>query len=679
MSSKNPFREVPVEVLDLTFSYLDPKSFLLLCSACRALYHADIRLNATYWRRLVQSFRFPNRPAAQGDGEYWQNLYRRLRTQTHAYTWGSNENGSLGHSFPSSRRDSDSPDNVYVAQPSHPDGRKSVSVPKEMEDSSKLGTLVDLQCSAFATVALTSQGRICAVGSFIRPQGMHPELRDLEFPPSYPNPRERHDPATAIQQISAGRTHVLGLSDTGKIWSWSHRCLPGQQIKFLHVGILEGECSQKYGIGRVKKVVAGWNKSSALIEGVGILVWDAHRSLSQVDGPQEQETDTLLVLDAAIVPGTSYERHHKMSSETSNYRVDNPRTSEDIGEIMDYIMMKDYLIFLTQTGRVFASKGYWHTGGPNKSSRPVEIRVPDNTRVTAINGYLRSFGLILANDDVLLATPDLDYLNKLFEAYNGLKLPDGPNQPSARRLRRYPCLQKRGVVSLTFGDEHWHALLRNGSILSGGIERETCGSLGLGGHGDYESRIRGIGFRAASEMDRPIRSNGRLLKQSYAGLGRQVWFEEEKHQWVRFMANGGSDPSEAAERLQFCAADPDAQGELSEWLEHEGRTWEKRDEVKHCDGDGLGPYFALSVAAGARHSGALVLRNDVLVQKIRESCVLPNQADRMPALTQQGLPYVWIGDAFPRLKLSSGREMPGQIPFTQWSEGTPRWDLDFEV
>lgn len=661
-----PFLDLPREVLDLILSNLDPKSFLVLCSTCRALHHADIRLNATYWRRAARSFRVPNQPAVEGDGNRWQKLYRRLLTQTRAYTWGSNGKGSLGHSF---ELDSNNP-GIGVRRPG---GIKTynVSIPREMDDASKLGVIADLQCGGWSTTVLTSQGILCSVGSLQQSGAPQPAFRDLRFPIGYPNPRERYEPATAIQQFSAGRTHVLGLSDCGRIWFWNHINWTGSQIKFLDIEILQGETHQRLGNGRVKKVVAGWTKSSALIEGTGIVIWDAHEPTLRAQGSGEQEADTWLVLKAEIVPGTSYERPQKPSLDISRTRITSPKTSEDFGVVVDYIMMEGHAVFLTHAGRVFTSKGSW-TDDYREMSFPMEIPVPNDTAVTALHGSFRTFALILANDDVLLASPG--YLDTLVDVYKSSYPVGDPNRPSLPTLKRYPCLQKRGVVSLAFGDWHWHALLRDGSILSGGTESQTCGSFGLGGQGDPEGRIRGLRYRAAPGHVGPSQRDGVLVKQCYAGLGRQVWFEEEKRAFVRFVTSGGNDPAEAAERMQMCAVESDVQGEVSEWLEQRGRNWEKKDGAKEYDENGLGPYFALSIAAGGWHSGALVLRNDELVDKIRENCIVPDQQLHSPAEESDTMTSTEDGKASTEQLAEQGDL--GYIPsLMEWGWQSVRWAL----
>ncbi|KAL9086496.1 MAG: hypothetical protein Q9165_007112 [Trypethelium subeluteriae] len=749
-SSTVPVLELPKEVLDIILSYLEPKSLLNLCSTCRALNHPDIRLNATYWRQAVRSYRVPNQPVIEGDGERWQKLYRRLVTQTHAYAWGSNEYGSLGRDFETQSHNLGSGLRRFYEI-----AAKNESVPQEMDDASKLGVLVDLQCTARATTVLTSQGILCSVGALSEVGNRNPAFRDMIFPPGFPSLRGRYDPSTAIQQFSAGLSHILALSDSGKIWFWDDIDEAGIQIKFVDIDILEGEFGQKQGNGRVKKVVAGVGWASALIEGTGIVTWAFPDFEFGRFEPVQEQADTFLVLQSVTIPGTSYERARKVASNVANERISNPKTPEEFDEVTDYLMLDKYCIFLTRTGRVFTS---WE--GVDKSWNmpfPLEIPVPNNTMVKAICGSSQSFGLVLANDEVLLATPDLLYLDNLFRAHGSSHRPGGPNSVSVPALKRYPCLQQRGVVSLAFGDAHWHALLRDGSILSGGKEVQTCGSFGLGGDGDPEGRIRGLRFGGGQGYMGHSRGDSSLLKQCYAGLGRQIWFEEEKVAWIRFMTSGGSDPLEAAQRMQVCAVDSDAQGELSEWLEQRGRNWERKEGAKEYDDDGLGPYFVLGIAAGGRHSGALVLRNDELVKKIRETCIVPDLPPSLPAggvpvesvnehnsepieqsaeqvaygaipnlidqgwqsvrsalgltpsrstdvLTPtaessattyrrsqfcdplfhgaspaEGFKYTWASDPFPRLRLSNGVEMPGEVSFSDWANGPPDWDLHFEA
>jgi SCF-associated factor 1 len=191
---------------------------------------------------------------------------------------------------------------------------------------------------------------------------------------------------------------------------------------------------------------------------------------------------------------------------------------------------------------------------------------------------------------------------------------------------RIPALQNKNVISVAFGDYHFHALHSPGYITSYGNEPQACGALGLGGHGDPEGRLRGIRYSGMG-------GDGRLVPHAYTE-GRRIWFEEEKRQWIKFLTSGGADPEEAAERVRMAIGSPDlaGQGEVSEWVEQQGRAWEEKYGLQDQDEDGLGAYFALSVTAAGWHSGALVLVNEELAQKISAACEIPDPKAEAPAL-----------------------------------------------
>ena len=110
----------------------------------------------------------------------------------------------------------------------------------------------------WSTTLLNSVGQIYAVGIIDgqRPSHTSRELTRLEFPAYYPpTTKERYEPSTAIQQYSAGRSHVLGLSDSGRIWLWTNITRPAKLIKFIHVDVLEGGGSRSD--FRATRVVGG--------------------------------------------------------------------------------------------------------------------------------------------------------------------------------------------------------------------------------------------------------------------------------------------------------------------------------------------------------------------------------------------------------------------------------------
>jgi SCF-associated factor 1 len=94
------FIDLPLDILVLIFPYLDAKSFLSLCSTCKAFHSDNVLLDPGYWRYATRSkFRVRNIPVVKNDGFLWQRLYRRMFTQSRVFTWGQNTRGCLGHSF----------------------------------------------------------------------------------------------------------------------------------------------------------------------------------------------------------------------------------------------------------------------------------------------------------------------------------------------------------------------------------------------------------------------------------------------------------------------------------------------------------------------------------------------------------------------------------------------------
>lgn len=75
---------------------------------------------------------------------------------------------------------------------------------------------------------LNSSGIIYIFGAFdvslhpFRESILSTAMRMLKFPEQYrQTTASRYDPRTAIRQFSAGRYHLLGLTDDGSVWSWT--------------------------------------------------------------------------------------------------------------------------------------------------------------------------------------------------------------------------------------------------------------------------------------------------------------------------------------------------------------------------------------------------------------------------------------------------------------------------
>jgi SCF-associated factor 1 len=460
-------------------------------------------------------------------------------------------------------------------------------------------------------------------------------LKPLGFPPGYPSSSteaQYDEPAIAIRQFSAGRSHILALSDSGRIWSWYDVKSPALHVRFASIDVKEisltDGLSKSSTYGRVRQVVAGWSRSSAYIHGLGIVVWDP---VERDDG--EESTDAMLVLENAEVPRTRYQRVKDTRGESADDRT----LGEEVGVVVNYIILEHYVVFATDLGKIFCGR----FGEMNKVDDILELRALRNETGTTLDvqGSFRRFA-VFKNNEVI--TSDQSYLDACWNEKG-----DNPEQINIAGLNRIPALQNNDVISVAFGDYHYLALHSNGKITSYGTELQRCGALGLGGEAEDEGKARGIAYERFGH-------DGRLLPHTYTN-GRQVWFKNSKKEWLRNIINGGKDPEEARERIELFRTSQVVQGEVSEWIEQESRALDSED----TGDDELGAYFALRISAAGWHSGALVLVNDDLAN--RES------------------PKSIEDTSFPRLRLANGTEMPGTKEFDEWREGRPEWDLGVQA
>jgi len=112
-------------------------------------------------------------------------------------------------------------------------------------------------------VLLNSLGQLflCGIADGEKPEREFRKPGLLGFPPGYPpTTRDRYEPDTAVKQYSVGRSRVMGLSDSGKMWEWANGGKPGLLVKLVSVDVAEGA---KFGKGRVTRVVSGTTIPSA--------------------------------------------------------------------------------------------------------------------------------------------------------------------------------------------------------------------------------------------------------------------------------------------------------------------------------------------------------------------------------------------------------------------------------
>jgi len=406
--------------------------------------------------------------------------------------------------------------------------------------------------------------------------------KSLQFPVGYPESPAAaayNEPTITIRQFSAGRSHILGLSDSGRIWSWHDFDQPAIQVKFVNIELKEDSSdspkimnSSLY--GTVKQVVAGWSYSSAYIHGVGIVLWEpirpralhgARRARSVPRRPLQPEPepapDTMLLLENFELPKTGYQRPKGAMRDTDHDRA----LGEEVGQVKNYVILENYVVFITDIGKVFCSK----LDEAEKADNIQELYALRGEPGTAIDvqGSFRTFA-IFSNGKVIIA--EQQYLERCWNART-----TNPEQTDITGLKRIPALQNNNVVSIAFGDYHFLALHSTGKITSYGKAMPSYEALGLGAM--PASRLRGLD----SEGIRQVGHYG-LIPQIYA-KGREVWFRQEQQEWLTRLSSGGRDPQEAEDRLRMYAARTDRNrtvlGDISEWIEQEAREWDEVCEV----------------------------------------------------------------------------------------------------
>ncbi len=130
------------DILYNIFPYLNAAEFLSLTSAATVL--QTYRQDPNFWRPLTRAtFRIPPQPLLQADGARWQWLYRRLRTQSRLYTWGSNGCGNLGHGFSNVNAHVDDVDNLDM-------NNRNIGWPKvvTLDMPEDIGIIADVQCGS---------------------------------------------------------------------------------------------------------------------------------------------------------------------------------------------------------------------------------------------------------------------------------------------------------------------------------------------------------------------------------------------------------------------------------------------------------------------------------------------------------------------------------------------------
>ncbi|KAG5366646.1 F-box protein [Yarrowia sp. B02] len=227
-----------------------------------------------------------------------------------------------------------------------------------------------------------------------------------------------------VVAISAGRSRSLALDEDNNVWQWD---------KTFYDAAARLEFS--FGDKPILKIDGGWEKAAAVVQDVGLVVWDGI-SLTNVASVRPVEHET--------VPKTNL-------------------TGDD--EIVDVAVGRDAIVYIDKKGDAFTidinklEKGPVRLDGFMNKLKLSDWKVEG--RFVKLTGNLTHFAFISSQDDVYLTPSDIRL--------------DAKTEPVI-----IPELQKKGCISVAAGDHHYLALMKGGKILAWGCESQACGDLGLG-------------------------------------------------------------------------------------------------------------------------------------------------------------------------------------------------------
>ncbi|CCH44313.1 putative E3 ubiquitin-protein ligase HERC2 [Wickerhamomyces ciferrii] len=230
---------------------------------------------------------------------------------------------------------------------------------------------------------------------------------------------------TKFVSVSSGRSHFIALDTSGNLWSWDGGEY-GVKIRF----------EDKNGINLIQnghvvlKAAAGWSSSVAYIYNYGLVYW------KQRDPLKKDDTDA--------------RAHHRLIPKTGDIKG-----SE---RVVDFFAGDEFIIYVTAEGKVYRNdmigeesilleKFHNHLKLNANSLAP---------KFTSLSGNFNHFA-VFSNEDIVLI---------------GSKNSDEPEIIEE--------LQHKECISLAVGDYHFLALLKDGTVLSWGLESNSCGCLGLG-------------------------------------------------------------------------------------------------------------------------------------------------------------------------------------------------------
>ena len=303
----------------------------------------------------------------------------------------------------------------------------------------------------------------------------------------------------------------------------------------------------------------------------------------------------------AIIPSTGFRR-------ARNERVSDSSSGSRIGTVTTHIVLEGYIVFTTDLHKVF-SYPTTHPEPDLDQPEPVELTTfyPDPSsefQIRDLQGSYRSFAVFTQSGSVLIASCSL--LDG-FHRDNTTK--------SSRLPEVIPALQNKSIISISFGDHHFHALHANGTLSSYGTEPRGCGALGLGGRS--VAKLRGV------SIAHHARNTTKVLEPVEP---RTVWFEPMMKTWLEDMSRKAMEGEAQARGEMLQRNDYEARVAVGDYFERQGACWEDGLTAK---GE-LGAYFVLKASAAGWHSAALVLVDEKKAEQARAKHILPPSSPSTP-------------------------------------------------
>ena len=381
---------------------------------------------------------------------------------------------------------------------------------------------------------------------------------------------------------------------------------------------------------------------------VGIIYWASVQDSDVIQGGRQERlavADTMLV-DSVTIPGTGYRR-----------KRNDERTLDDslearIGQVTHHVVLEHWIVFTTDLNKIFCYPTIFPMPALSVPE-PIELTTfptacpPETFQIRDLQGSFIRFAVFTTSGVVLTAD------KHLLHAFHDAATSASEHALPSPVLLNSPI--SNPIISLAYGDHHYHALHTNGTITSYGLEPQRCGAFGLGNRSI--SHLRGVALEGGAF------GGGRLP----SGLNPTIWFEPLMQTWLQDMVWAAGQPEAKDRGRMVLTGHLGACEAMGSYFERKGASWE--DGV--AKEDELGAYFVLKVASAGWHSAALVLVDEDKAEAARKLHLVrppPSPAASVASIDTQGFAYEAIDS--PGEQLINGIKSVGQ-----WFWDTGRWFL----